>query len=180
MKESIFLSYPKPYLKRQKEFINKISDYLESRNFMPRTLGITDYDMNAPLTAIRRLMIESNGIITIAFRRNLIRDGISKPDSDLNQKSCSLKEKWLTSPYCQIEPAMAFQLGLPILIFREKEVIADGILEIGALGINMPEFDLDDSIDNYFESEEWKQLMKQWESSVMKVVEAKGCPPKLY
>ncbi|WP_237748721.1 hypothetical protein [Streptococcus mutans] len=51
---------------------------------MPRTLGITDYDMNAPLTAIRRLMIESNGIITIAFRRNLIRDGISKPDSDLN------------------------------------------------------------------------------------------------
>ncbi|WP_347086470.1 hypothetical protein [Streptococcus mutans] len=84
MKESIFLSYPKPYLKRQKEFINKISDYLESRNFMPRTLGITDYDMNAPLTAIRRLMIESNGIITIAFRRNLIRDGISKPDSDLN------------------------------------------------------------------------------------------------
>jgi len=37
------------------------------RGLEPRTLGVTDYDMDAPLKAIRRLMLESNGLITIAL-----------------------------------------------------------------------------------------------------------------
>lgn len=58
MSSSIFLSYPKPYLKRQEEFIEIVIHYLEERELQPRTLGVTDYDMDAPLTAIRRLMLE--------------------------------------------------------------------------------------------------------------------------
>ena len=70
MSHSIFLSYPRPYLKRQEEFIGRVIDYLRERQLEPRTLGVTDYDMDAPLTAIRRLMLESNGMVTIAFRLN--------------------------------------------------------------------------------------------------------------
>jgi len=44
------------------------------RGLEPRTLGVTDYDMDAPLKAIRRLMLESNGLITIAFKRALITE----------------------------------------------------------------------------------------------------------
>lgn len=73
MSSSIFLSYPKPYLKRQEEFIKRIIYYFEERELQPRTLGVTDYDIDAPLTAIRRLMLESNGLVTIAFRRSLIK-----------------------------------------------------------------------------------------------------------
>ena len=58
MKISVFLSYPKPHLKHQTEFIEKIREHLRVRGFTPRTLGVTDYDMSAPLKAIRRL----NGI----------------------------------------------------------------------------------------------------------------------
>ena len=54
MKDSVFLSYPKPYLEKQKQFIEKVVSYLENRGLQPRTLGVTDYDMDAPLTAIRR------------------------------------------------------------------------------------------------------------------------------
>ena len=72
MNISVFLSYPKPHLKSQKDFVNKLREYLEQRGLQPRTLGVTDYDMEAPLTAIRRLMLESNGLITVAFRRNRI------------------------------------------------------------------------------------------------------------
>ena len=79
MRTSVFLSYPQPYLKRQKDFVCLIIDYLRDRGFEPRTLGVTDYDINEPLASIRRLMLESNGVITIAFRRNLIKCGISKP-----------------------------------------------------------------------------------------------------
>lgn len=180
MKVSIFLSYPKPHMKCQKEFIDEIILYLEGRGFQPRTLGVTDYDMNEPLTAIRRLMLESNGLLTIAFRRGFIQKGIGKHNSDLGEKTYDLSGQWISSPYCQIEPAMAFQIGLPILILREKGVIADGILEKGVTGTYLPEFDLNISPSDYFNSEEWKQIIGKWEGYVRKVVENKGCPPKLY
>jgi hypothetical protein len=180
MNSSIFLSYPKPFLKRQENFIEKINEYLLERNLAPRTLGVTDYDMDVPLTAIRRLILESNGLITIAFRRSLINDGVRKPNSDIGEVEYNLSGKWLTSPYCQIEPAMAYQIGLPVLILREKGVIDDGILEKGVMGTYMPEFDLDSDINEYFESKEWVQVIQKWEGYVRKVVENKGKPPLLY
>lgn len=180
MSSSVFLSYPKPYLKRQKEFIDRVICYLEERGLHPRTLGVSDYDMDAPLTAIRRLMLESNGLVAIAFRRSLIEQGIGKPASDIGQKEYDLSGQWLTSPYCQIEPAMAFQLGLPVLILREKGVLAEGVLEQGVLGVYMPEFDLDSNLDDYFKSKEWTQIIIKWECYVRKVVDNKGKPPMLY
>ena len=177
MNKSIFLSYPKPFNKQQEDFIQTISVYLESRGIVPRTLGVTDYDMNAPLTAIRRLMHESNGLITIAFRRTLIKNGEGKPGTP---HAFKLKDKWITSPYSHIEPAMAFQIGLPVLVLREEGVISDGILEKGVLGTYMPEFDLSKPGTEYFASNEWKQMITQWEGYVSRVVETKGKPPQLY
>ena len=180
MNISIFLSYPKPFLKEQDVFIKKVIKYLKERDMKPRTLGVTDYDMDAPLTAIRRLMLESNGLVTIAFRRSYIKEGKGKPQSDMGEAEYDLSGKWLTSPYCQIEPSMAFQLGLPVLIFREKGVIEEGILEKGVTGVYMPEFDLSDNSGNYFKSQEWNDIMQKWESYVRKVIENKGKPPLLY
>ena len=179
MRKSIFLSYPNPHFKSQEVFIDKIKETLYDLDLEPRTLGVSDYDYDAPLTAIRRLMLESNGLLTVAFKRTLIRDGEYKAHSDRGESTVKIKEKWLTSPYCHIEPAMAFQMGLPILVLREKDVIDDGILEKGVLGTYMPEFDLSSS-SNYFQSVEWKQLVKRWEIMVQKVYEKKGMPPKLY
>ena len=43
MKIAIFLSYPKPFLQSQEQFISRVIKYLEERGFAPRTLGVTDY-----------------------------------------------------------------------------------------------------------------------------------------
>jgi hypothetical protein len=75
---------------------------------------------------------------------------------------------------------MAYQLGLPVLILREKGVLADGILERGVVGLYMPEFDLDQSIDEYFAAAEWKGIIGKWEGYVRAVVERKGRPPQLF
>lgn len=72
----------------------------------------------------------------------------------------------MTSPYSHIEPAMAFQLGLPILIFRENNVLDDGILEKGVLWIYMPVFNLENNIDEYLTSQEFIQLLDQWSLKV--------------
>jgi hypothetical protein len=176
----VFLSYPKPFMKAQEDFINAIQEYLALRGFVGRTLGVTDYDMQEPLTAIRRLMLECNGIVTIAFRRTFIKNGIGNPNSDCGKPSYSISEQWITSPYCQIEPAMAFQIGLPILILKEQGVMAEGVLERGVAGTYLPEFDLSGSFDTYLRSEEWKQIIGKWEGYARAVVENKGKPPKLY
>jgi hypothetical protein len=80
MNISIFLSYPKPCFDMQQQFVAQVTDYLLQRGLAPRTLGITDYDMDAPLKAIRRLMLESNGLITIAFRRTFVAKGTARLD----------------------------------------------------------------------------------------------------
>jgi hypothetical protein len=137
--------------------------------------------MDVPLKSIRRLMTESNGLITIAFGRTFIIKGAARYGTDIpEQKESTIENKWLTSPWSQIEPAMAYQLGLPILILREKGVLEEGILERGVVGLYLPEFDLDKPLDEYFSSPEWHAVIGKWEGYVRAVVEKRGNPPQLY
>ena len=178
---SIFLSYPKPCFGSQQKFVSLVEEYLKERDLVPRTLGVNEYDMDAPLKAIRRLMLESNGLITIAFRRTFVEQGTTRFRTDITTlEPKPINGLWLTTPWAHIEPAMAYQIGLPILILREKGVMDDGILEKGIVGVYMPEFDLDNSLDAYTSSGEWKGLIGKWEGFVRSVVDRKGNPPSLY
>ena len=180
-KTSVFLSYPKPCMSEQQAFVDEMCSYLDSRGFAPRTLGVTDYDLDAPLKAVRRLMLESNGVITVAFRRLYVESGAGNFRTNLgDRREFELRDCWLTSPWSQIEPAMAYQLGLPILILREQGVLAEGVLEKGIIGTYLPEFSVAGSPAAYLTSAEWTALISKWEAQVRKVVETKGNPPSLY
>lgn len=163
----IFLSYPKPFMHKQNEFIEKLTLILRRKGFEPQTLGVTDYNLDAPLKGIRELMINSYGLIAVAFKRYYIEYGEVKKGSDIDiLQAKKMNNIWMTSPYSHIEPAMAFQLGLPILIFRGNNVLDDGILEKGVLGIYMPVFNLENNIDEYLNSQEFIQLLDQWSLKV--------------
>jgi hypothetical protein len=75
---------------------------------------------------------------------------------------------------------MAYQLGLPVLIFREAGVMDDGVLEKGVVGLYMPEIDLEAPAERYFRSAEWNAIIGRWEGFVRAVVDRKGKPPALY
>ena len=120
-------------------------------------------------------------VITVAFRRTFAAHAVGNHLTDLkDREQHELRDVWFTSPWAQIEPAMAYQLGLPILILKESKVVADGILERGVAGTYMPEFDVDDPTEEYLASNEWHQLIRQWEGHVRTVVDRKGNPPQLY
>lgn len=173
MKKSIFLSFPRPVDDKQTEFITNVQTYLRSIELEPRTLGVTDYDYSVPLQTIRSLMFECNGLLNISFKRYKIDHGKNLS----NQRE--IQDEWFTSPYSQIEPAMAFQMGLPILIIKEKGVIADGMLELGAMSNFIPVFDLD-SNKNFFETEEAHAVIDSWKVDVGEVYKKKGIPKRLY
>jgi hypothetical protein len=108
--------------------------------------------MDAPLKAIRRLLLESDGLITVALRRLWVESGEFRHGADApwaKDKVLPARSLWFTSPYCHIEPAMAYQIGLPVLILREKGVVAEGLLEKGVIGTYMPEFSLDGQPTDY-------------------------------
>ena len=179
MRIPIFLSTPKCHLAAQEAFLAKVEEALKLAGLEPRPLGRSDYDMDAPLTAIRRLMMTSCGILTLAFRRTYIEAGVDRPKADLGELEARRDGTWLTSPYCQIEPAMAFQIGLPALIWRETGVAADGLLDRGAMGLSMPEFDISKP-DEYLQSDEWSQPFRSWVARVHGVYERRGTPPALW
>jgi hypothetical protein len=92
-----------------------------------------------------------------------------------------MTDQWLTSPWAHIEPAMAYQIGLPVLILRESGVLDDGVLEKGIIGLYMPEFDLAAlGEEHYLNSQEWGFIGGQWEHQVRSVITNKSKPPKLY
>jgi hypothetical protein len=181
---SIFLSHPRPSNDCQRSFVDALGAYLVERDFLPRTLGVTDYDMNSPLRAIRRMLLECNGALAVAFRRILVVEGkvlrgrTHRVDEDLTE---TVGGAWLTSPWSHIELAMADELGLPVLHIREAHVRAEGLFERGVLGLCGPEFDLDaESPEPYLRSQDWVSVAGTWEGYVRTVFDRKGLPPRLY
>lgn len=176
----IFLSRPSPHLNAQVGFIDALTDALASRGFEPLTLGPgSGYDYEAPLSGIRRLLMHSCGLVSIAFRRMHAPSATRFLGADIaERREEPINNVWLTSPYCQIEPAMAFQLGLPILILRENGVLAEGVLETGVTGLYLPQFDLDDL--GFISSQASRGLLDQWGNHVRTVHRRRGDPPMLF
>lgn len=181
MKIPVFVSRPAPHLAKQQDFIEKLSVELGNRGFNPLTLGPdASYDYDAPLIGIRRILTHCCGLVSVAFRRTHAEIVTRYPESDVPGRSTEdMSDVWLTSPYCQIEPAMAFQLGLPILILREQGVLAEGVLETGVTGLYLPEFSLS-SESSFIKSEMCQRLLDQWAGHVNSTYKSKGDPPKLF
>lgn len=181
MKIPVFVSRPAPHLAEQRDFVEALTLELERRGFNCLTMGPgAAYDCDAPLVGIRRILSHCCGLVSVAFRRAHVVTGIRYPGSiEEDRPTTDMSDIWLTSPYCQIEPAMAFQLGLPILILREKGVLAEGVLETGVTGLYLPEFGLSKG-NAFIASEQCQRLLDQWAGRVNSVYKSKGDPPRLF
>jgi hypothetical protein len=164
-----FLSYATPYNSLQQEFLNRVIGEIKDRLLFPRTLGRTDQYTQTPLTGIRRMMLSSFGFMTIAFRRVFVTEAISRLGTPQQQTFANF---WLSSPYIQIETAMAYQRGLPIMILVEEGVsmnsVFGGVLELGAGPFTIIRFNPQDeqSISDFFNSVFWKETFEDWASEV--------------
>lgn len=176
----VFLSHPRPHSEQQEDLVQSVRRYFAERDLDPRTLGVSDYDTEVPLASIRRLMLECNGVLVLALKRYRIDTGAAVLSARKSKKTeRDISGKWLTSPWCHIEAGMGFQLGLPVLVFREDGVLADGVLEQGVMASYMPEISLKTDPKRFLASSEWKQLINRFEADVRDLRNRKGIPQHL-
>lgn len=138
----IFLSVTTPHTPGQESFVAQLEDALRACGLRPRTLGRNEWSFEAPLIPIRRLMRECCGTVVVAMVRTLVVAGIDYP---LGPSPNSFRGRYLATAWTQLEGAMAFQLGHPLLLLKQEEVAPEGILDPAGSGLLVCTFALDES-----------------------------------
>ncbi len=176
MTVGVFVSYPRPFTDQQTSLADAIFSQLRDHGLDPRTLGVTEYDNDAPLAAVRRVMMESCGVIVLGLRRYQVESGSSKPG---HVEARSIGGGWFSSAWPHMEAAMGYQLGLPLMVLRETGVLSDGIFDAAVTGRYVIEVDSTRG-PQFLASSQWKQPLAHWERDVRTVAKNRGLPPKLY
>lgn len=128
MSHNIFLSVGRTSTSEQENFVRSIEKYLESNDLKPLTVGRTYYKNQQPLKSVEECLKECSGTLIIAFERTYIERGIEKRGS---QNEMTLANSCLPTVWNQIEAAMSYALGMPILVVVENGIKSEGLLEKG-------------------------------------------------
>ena len=170
----IFLSHPSRLNPTQQQFVETIIKEVRKALLFPRTLPISEQYPETPLTNIRRMMLSSYGFIALNLRQrqvNVIQNNLGE-QQDLTT--------WEGSPFAQIEPSMAFQYGLPILLVRESGVEQNGIWSFGIGPFLIVEWNPSESLESFFTSNAWLEIFQNWTSQVRNGFYLQTQPPFQY
>ena len=121
--ENIFLSIGRPYNEKYEKFAEALIKYGRDRGFNLQSVGYNVGTHNRPLVKITEVLNESKGAIVVAFSRIHIQEG--------NEKGVKLSDTHITTPWNQIEAAMAYVQHIPLLVIAEKGLKKEGLIEIG-------------------------------------------------
>jgi hypothetical protein len=125
---NVFFSVGRTMTPSQHEFVAAIETLLAANGFLPRTVGRTDLAQQKPLQLIADVMRECSGTIVVALERLRINQGVElcgDPTVE-NLSGISLPTVWT-----QIEAAIAYTLGHPLLAIVESNLRNEGVLEEG-------------------------------------------------
>jgi hypothetical protein len=110
----------------QERFVSAIEDRLRAAGLIPHTVGRNEFGADAPLMTVRNLMDKCRGTVVVALERMYFEKGVDKPGGP---KSSPLVDIRLSTPWNQIEGAMAYSRNHPLLVIVEKGLKAEGLLE---------------------------------------------------
>lgn len=125
---NVFLSVGNVANREQEDFVQAIESRLRSEGLNPLTLGRNHFSSEAPLKAITELMDTCEGTVVIALERLYFASGIERRGGE---NSISLSDTSIATPWNQIEAALSYSRGLPLLVIVAKEVRTEGLLEPG-------------------------------------------------
>jgi hypothetical protein len=160
MTTDVFLSVGRTATDKQEVFVRGVEALLREYDFVPHNLGRSDYSAKQPLQAIEELMDRCSGCVIVAFERLYVENGTDRRGSpDARQ----VADQGVTTVWNQIEAAMAYVKGHPLLVIVEKGVVQQGLLSHGA-DWYVQEVNLDPS---ELRSPETIGRLKDWQARVL-------------
>jgi hypothetical protein len=126
MTKDIFLSVGRTSTQAHEGFVSEIETYLKINGLNSRAIGRNEFSVQQPLKHVMELMNECSGTVVIAFERIHIEKGTNQRNSD---KVELIKDENLPTVWNQIEAAMAYTLGHPLLVIAESGLRKEGLLE---------------------------------------------------
>lgn len=124
----IFLSIGRTENKQHQQLVETVESYLKMNDLLPQTVGRTYFSSKQPLVAIKELMHECAGSIIMAYERTHLVEAIEKRGSS---QEAHLQGLNLPTVWNQIEAAMAYTLGHPLMVMVEDGLKYEGLLEKG-------------------------------------------------
>ncbi len=124
----VFLSVGRTATPKQEAFVAAVQALLRTQGFNPRTVGRTDFTTEKPLQTILDVMRACQGTVVIAFERIHIERGVELPGG---ASATPLEHASLPTVWNQIEAAIAYALGHPLLAIAESHLRDEGFLEKG-------------------------------------------------
>ncbi len=125
---TVFVSVGRTSTPQQEEFVSGIEAHMVEHGLMPQALGRNYWSSKQPLRAIDELMNQCSGVAIVGFERLSVVQAIDRRGSDAQKE---LADFALPTVWNQIEAAMAYSRGLPILVLMQEDVRAEGLLELG-------------------------------------------------
>jgi hypothetical protein len=122
----VFVSVGRTTTPEQEAFIREVERCLfQDHNLRPRTLGRNDWSSEQPLLAIGKRMRSCSGVAIVAFERVFapVAEDKGRAGDERHLHPLSLTTIWN-----QIEAAMAYTLGMPILVLAEEGLRDEGLL----------------------------------------------------
>jgi hypothetical protein len=112
----------------QEAFVRAVEDRLRSEGLVPHTVGRNTFSSDAPLKTVTELMDKCSGTVIIALERSYFPMGVDKRGGP---KESPLADVRLPTPWNQIEAAMSYARGLPLMVIVEAGLKSEGLLEHG-------------------------------------------------
>ena len=124
-KGKVFFSMPGCLGKREEALTKAYKAVLESQRYEVVYYQKDDYPKFGQLTKIKESIKTSSAMIAFGFRQTNIAAGTALPGT---AKESPIKDKWLNTPWNEVEVGMALMHGLPVLLVKD-EGIDSGIFD---------------------------------------------------
>jgi hypothetical protein len=125
---NVFVSVGGPATDKQEAFVRAVEDRLRIEGFIPHTVGRNAFSSDAPLKTITELLDKCSATVVIALERTYFASGLEKRGG---LQELPLSDIKLATPWNQIEAAMAYSRGHPLMVIMEIGLKSEGLLERG-------------------------------------------------
>lgn len=124
----VFLSVGGTTNDEQEKFVDALEKRLRAEGLIPNTVGRNTFSAEAPLRTVSSLMSRCDGTVVLALERTLISRGTERRGGPKEREITNIS---LATPWNQIEAAMSYAYGKPLLVIVEEGIKEEGLLEAG-------------------------------------------------